>query len=342
MMNGRTFGVEIEISNKSMNEMATLLRAAGFMVYNDRDGSMNNGSRMFNIYEKYSMDRPEYKLAWKVVYDGSVSGGCEVVSPVLSGSAGLAQVKGVLKAMNKAGAKANDKCGLHVHVGAGDLSALELQHVARRYDAFESVIDTFVNPRRRDDCSDWCHTMRPIIKNIDEMAVVSTKSMIQRILGRYYKLNLKAYLKHGTVEFRQLEGTTSWTKVVNWIEFCVCFVEASRFSAGVVVAYLNETSEAFKEIPEEVREFSSYKEIDVYELSRIWDLDTRVAINKRVLEMNKVFPGLFTLKGPDVWNVNLSFKKVSFPQVTGTWNQGIPANVVAHLHHVASTHNQTC
>lgn len=341
MMNGRTFGVEIEIGNKGLRAMAEILRATGFNVYCDADGSMNNGSVMFD-QNRYAQERPEYKLAWRVISDGSVSRGCEVVSPILSGREGLDQVKRIVKAMNKAGAKATEECGLHVHVGAGDLSALELQHVARRYAAFESVIDTFVNPRRREDKGQWCHSMHKIVETIDGMAVSSSESMINQIGGRYYKLNLQAYLKHGTVEFRQLEGTTSWTKIVNWIEFCVCFVEASRLSGGVVEAYLNETEEVFKGVPEAARNLSRYRSIDIYELARVWNLNTRPAINDRVREMNEKIPGLFTYRYHECWNVNLSLKKVPFPQVTGTWNQGIPANVVAHLHHVASTHNQTC
>jgi hypothetical protein len=45
--------------------------------------------------------------------------------------------------------------------------------------------------------------------------------------GRYNKVNLCAFLRHGTIEFRQHSGTMNVDKVINWIVFCVNFVETS-------------------------------------------------------------------------------------------------------------------
>jgi hypothetical protein len=45
--------------------------------------------------------------------------------------------------------------------------------------------------------------------------------------GRYHKLNLCAYLRHGTIEFRHHAGTVNPVKIVNWIAFCLNFVETS-------------------------------------------------------------------------------------------------------------------
>lgn len=349
MMNDRTFGVEIEIGNRGLCQMADILRGAGFNVYCDDDGSLNNGSVMFDNDEQYSQERPEYRLAWRVISDGSVSGGCEVVSPVLSGAQGLAQVKGVLKAMNKAGAKADARCGLHVHVGAGDLSTMELQHVARRYAAFESTIDTFINPSRRGNQGEYCRSMDGVVKKLDKVTYGTSKDLIRQLGGRYFKLNLQAYLKHGTIEFRQLEGTTSWTKVCNWIEFCVSFVEASRLETNVVQAYATKALEDTKKNPKEFSELVRYNgsDVGIYALSGIMGLNTRPAIFARIDELNAQFPG-FLVRSPgynEYWNVNIpdvAFTSVSYPEVTGTWNTGIPAHVSAHLYGIASSHASTC
>ena len=40
-----------------------------------------------------------------------------------------------------------------------------------------------------------------------------------RIGDRYHKVNLEAYSRHKTVEFRQHSGTTSFTKMRNWVLF---------------------------------------------------------------------------------------------------------------------------
>ena len=40
-----------------------------------------------------------------------------------------------------------------------------------------------------------------------------------RIGNRYHKVNLEAYSRHKTVEFRQHSGTTNFTKMRNWVLF---------------------------------------------------------------------------------------------------------------------------
>ena len=63
-----------------------------------------------------------FPTGWAAQYDGSldaISGhtALEVVSPVLKGLAGLEQVLQVFTILNEAGARVNDSCGFHVHVG---------------------------------------------------------------------------------------------------------------------------------------------------------------------------------------------------------------------------------
>lgn len=53
-------------------------------------------------------------------HDGSVNNGIEVVSPILRGAAGEAQIKKVCDSMNEVGAGADESCGMHVHLGAAD------------------------------------------------------------------------------------------------------------------------------------------------------------------------------------------------------------------------------
>ena len=56
------------------------------------------------------------------------------------------------------------------------------------------------------------------IKTIDDLrnSAIGTK--------RYLKVNISSYFRHKTVEFRQHEGSTDIDTVVNWIRFCVNFV----------------------------------------------------------------------------------------------------------------------
>lgn len=55
-----------------------------------------------------------------------------------------------------------------------------------------------------------------------------TQILSRGFSDRYKKLNLCSFAQHGTVEFRQLEGTLDSDKVLNWIEFCRTFVVVSK------------------------------------------------------------------------------------------------------------------
>lgn len=340
MMTNRNFGVEIEIGNRNVNQMTEILRNAGFNVFNQENRSLNNGTQMLTSATRRAGETlPEYETAWKVIYDGSVGDGCEVVSPILSGRNGLEAVKGVIKAMNKDGAKADHRCGLHVHVDANDLHMVELLNVARRYAAFESTIDSFVKPSRRANENGYCKSMEMVVDAMEKNFFSNDKNYLKTLGDRYFKLNLQAYLRHGTVEFRQLEGTTSWTKITNWIEFCVSFVEASRLDTETVNSFVAKSVETWNKIPEEFRKFIGFRRVDSWDVAYLLKIYEH-QIPQVIANLNNVVPGAFErVPGySNVWKVNLSFGKVAFPEMVGTWDKGVPPNVVAHLHNIARTH----
>jgi hypothetical protein len=49
--------------------------------------------------------------------------------------------------------------------------------------------------------------------------------MVDNACSRYLKLNLAAYRRHGTVEFRQHAGTTNATKIWHWVVLTQAMVE---------------------------------------------------------------------------------------------------------------------
>jgi hypothetical protein len=178
---------------------------------------------------------------WRVVEDGSVSDGCEVVSPILSGDEGIASLRRIVAILKAAGASVNNTCGFHVHVNANDLHAAEMVNAVKRYARFESQIDSFMAPRRRGDNARWCRSMAGFAEQLDNGSVkLSGKAVAETQengIGRYLKLNTAAFLRHGTIEFRQHAGTLNIDKMVNWIVFCVNFVENSRLSEDFLRSY---------------------------------------------------------------------------------------------------------
>ncbi len=45
--------------------------------------------------------------------------------------------------------------------------------------------------------------------------------------SRYYKVNLRSYQRHGTIEFRQHSGTVNFVKICNWVRFLSAFIDES-------------------------------------------------------------------------------------------------------------------
>ena len=158
---------------------------------------------------------------WKIVPDGSVRTGWELVSPILSGEDGIASVRQIARVLTEQGANATPQCGLHVHVDARDLSLNSIVNVARRYAHFENEINAFM-PRARNQ-NQYCRSLSGM--NFDRLIRDGMDNL--RHFDRYHKVNLAAYARHSTIEFRQHSGTVSGEKMENWIRFCTAFVEAS-------------------------------------------------------------------------------------------------------------------
>lgn len=171
---------------------------------------------------------------WSVKDDCSLSDnefgteGCEVVSPILTGRAGLAQVQKVAKALRANGARANRSCGLHVHVGAKGMTPRHVQGILSRYAAFEHEIEAFMPESRRNN-----HFAKPVTllisntRSLMEPSAESVSLMARSISCRYYRVNVASFVRHGTIEFRHHSGSVDAEVISNWVLFVLNFVEAS-------------------------------------------------------------------------------------------------------------------
>lgn len=203
-----TFGVEIEC-----------LVAASLM----RESATRNA--MPFQYEGYNhVDNNHY---YKFVSDSSIRGEnpIECVSPVLTGKAGLKSLENCCKALNEAGAQVNISTGLHVHIGAANLSDEAYINVFKNYQKLERVIDTFMARSRRANNSQWCRTLQG-----RNFMWCTTKSDIFDAMNgdRYFKVNACSYARHKTIEFRQHQGSTDFEKISNWVNFCAKLVAWSK------------------------------------------------------------------------------------------------------------------
>jgi hypothetical protein len=173
---------------------------------------------------------------WKVVTDGSLGDyarGAEVVSPKLSGDHGFAEIETVMKALQNAGVTVNQKCGLHVHVGAERDDLAFHQTLAKLYAAYEGVIDSLMPVSRRSNNNTFCrsltHASREAIDNCRSMSQLTSLIGQGAAAQRYSKLNMTR--RHPTVEFRQHSGTLEPIKAIVWTKTCLRLVE--KAASGV-------------------------------------------------------------------------------------------------------------
>lgn len=209
----RKFGIELEIVGISKEKALNAIKAVGVKVQS----------------ENYNHDTKKH---WKLVPDGSVNGGFEVVSPILQGEAGIDEAEIVARALEDAGAYANRTCGFHVHFDAHDIELEIIKTIVRRYAAHESEIDAFMPPSRRGNTNQYCRSLDGILTPAFENA--STLQQLANAQGsRYYKVNLQSAMRHGTIEFRQHSGTVNAAKICNWIRFLAEFIdESERLATG--------------------------------------------------------------------------------------------------------------
>lgn len=206
----RRFGVEIECNRITRQQAYDALVAAGIAAE----------------LETYNHSTRGY---WKVITDGSVSGtGLEIVSPILTGEAGITEMKLVMATLKAAGAGVDRSCGMHVHHDAGDLSPEVLARFVSSYIDNQRFIDRFVSRSRRSTGSArWC---RPISEH-EKTNILRTISDDRSGLGRYDRyrsINVASYPRYGTIEVRQHQGSLDGRKAEAWVRLGQSLVFAAQ------------------------------------------------------------------------------------------------------------------
>lgn len=205
-----TIGVEIEAINIDRDRIRRSIEADGIPTRDDY----------------YSYNHNDSRDTYKFMSDSSLNGHnpCEIVSPILRTTTTL---KTVCKHINAAGGTANSSCGLHVHVGAESMSPAAIRRIVINYGRIEAAIDSFMPASRRGNCR-WAASMATPATRLLTMSN-PTMSDIQYACNhdRYYKVNVMAYNRHKTIEFRQHSGTTNYAKIENWIKFVTALCDYS-------------------------------------------------------------------------------------------------------------------
>jgi hypothetical protein len=173
---------------------------------------------------KRGIQVPYLPEGWKAEQDGSINNGngghkCEIVSPVLNGAAGLAQVVEVLRTLEAKGHKVNASCGVHVHVGwKRDWSSDALARLVTIVAYVEKGLYAITGTKNRER-GIYCGGVR---KYGDDKRA---KDHLEQ--ARYHALNLTNLARgtKDTIEFRVFSESLQAVKVIGWIQVCLGLVE---------------------------------------------------------------------------------------------------------------------
>lgn len=199
-----TFGVEIECYNVNRYTLIETLRNNGVSIQ----------------AEAYNHRTPDGYF--KIVSDASICGNdaAEIVSPILKGKDGKKSLEKVCNALAVSGAKVNKSCGLHIHLDAKDMTIEAWRNVIINYARLEHIIDGFMANSRRGNNNCFCHSIALMPRLEATILHCNSVDEIKRYFStRYMKINVEAYSRHKTIEFRQHQGTIEFAKIEKWLSF---------------------------------------------------------------------------------------------------------------------------
>lgn len=238
----RTFGVEIEMNHLSRKDAAAI--AAEYFGTRCQDTADVNHYSCWSAWDQKGRE-------WKFMSDSSIEGSdtCEMVTPILTVE-DMTLLQDLCRKIRRAGARsdADRKCGVHIHIGAGDMTAKALGNLAIDMANHEEILSKAVgiSNSRRDYCK---KTSEKFLRNLcDEHpnSLADLKNIWYANNGgfygisqhyhssRYHMLNLHAFFTKGTVEFRLFEfdkPTFENRNGINakmlkaWIYLCLGMVE---------------------------------------------------------------------------------------------------------------------
>lgn len=163
-------------------------------------------------------------------YDGD---GCaEFVSPVLQhfNSNGLRQLCNDLPTEEY-----NSSPGIHVHVGASDLTVSDVARLLYAYSVAAPLLESVYHRQSYGYCHEmqsnniqyWLSAVRTQLRDTGSIPEPSDVAQSQPA-DRYQDVNVHALFKHGTIEFRSMGPRYDYNHLVRWAWFCREMVNVSK------------------------------------------------------------------------------------------------------------------
>lgn len=311
------YGVEIEFAGATIGDVVTHLRSRGLSVHD----------------EYYNH---EVRNHWKVITDGSVTEygvggqilGGELVSPILQGEAGAEDLRKVLEALNEVpNITVNRKCGLHVHLSWDGMNISQVKNIVRRYADYEDIIDSLMPHSRRGDMNRYCKTLKhsQVMRFVESYSGTDLMTLGYRVGDRFMKVNLVCLARHRTVEFRQHGGTLDYNKIINWVNFLMAFVEASKVPSPTL-NFKRTKNQWYSEVREQLEAFGGKLDFK----GRKWVV-TAPSGRETVINHYSELDNMYVAGTKELNNNFLNFwNEIVGTTVDHVWNK-VPAEVVAYM-----------
>lgn len=263
MLKKQRFGVEIEFTGISRGKAAEVVAE-----YFNSTVRLTRGA-----YDTRTV-RDTKNREWQIMRDSSIrpqpAGDefkVELVSPILVYE-DIEVIQELLRSLRKAGAKANNSCGIHVHVDGANHNAKSLKNIVNFMCSRQDLI--YEALQVKSNRVGYCKKVSPeLLKKIK-----ATKNITQTDIEtawysranhghtggrggryndtRYQGLNLHSFFYRGTVEFRMFNSTTHAGVLKAYIQFClavsawaiesserILFKKINHYSAGQKITIMN-------------------------------------------------------------------------------------------------------
>lgn len=171
-------------------------------------------------------DLNEVPHGWTVTEDRSLRNGLEFVSRIgLSMREISSSLPKLYLYLNRGEPIFSWRTSCHVHVNAESFSENDLTAVSLLYVAYEDSLFNFVHPSRKS--SNFC---------IPLTWGLSPISGFRKNYGKYSALNFESLNRHGTLEFRHLEGCADYNRVLTWLKIIERLIRYARRCGPKVLA----------------------------------------------------------------------------------------------------------
>ena len=219
-----TFGIEIETVNMSR-------RAAAHVIASTIQGTYQYEGGYYDKHVAVAIDGRK----WVAMSDASIGySNAEIVSPIL-GYSDIPQLQEIVRALRRAGARVDHRCGIHIHIGAAPFNSKAIQRLASYWNRQEEILQRMFNCSTN-RFSTWARPVSPrFLQEIENRPPQSRSDISRAWYGadgtaqqrqhyndtRYHALNLHNIFFRGTIEFRCFDSTLHAGKIRAYVQFCL-------------------------------------------------------------------------------------------------------------------------